>query len=169
MDENNLQNTDQPPSEETNSQGSESKKPGLFRRLFGSDKLVTEDSAGKDKDQSKSRPEELYKEKPPRVRDQDWRPIDLSKGVFRDKELVGSRQRFEAGLKKELKKDLGSMLSASQRQKVADTMAKVRSRGLRRGEVRKSLDKLVAQGDLSKFEAKRLRREFKANKSSGIF
>jgi hypothetical protein len=105
--------------------------------------------------------------KPPKQAD--WRPIDLSHGIFRDKELIGSRRSFGAHLRKDLKKDLGSMLNASQRREVSDELAGIRSRGLRRGEVRKTLGRLVEQGSLSKFEAKKLRREFKATKGSSGF
>ncbi len=97
-----------------------------------------------------------------------WQPIDLSHGTIK-KGIFGNRRSFEAHVRKDLKKGMGSMLTASQRQDLADTLANKRSHGLRPWEVKKELKKKVEEGKLSKFEAKKLKRLLKIKKSGSIF
>ncbi|MBI4050735.1 MAG: hypothetical protein HY396_02050 [Candidatus Doudnabacteria bacterium] len=113
-------------------------------------------------------PQEERAEKPPKPEKRGWQPIDLSHGKI-TKGIFGSRRAFEANVRNDLKKGLGSILNASQRQDIADTLANKRSRGLRPWEVKQELDKKVKEGKLTKFEAKRLKCVLKIKKPSSIF
>ncbi len=96
---------------------------------------------------------------------QDWTPLDLSQGTIK-KGIFGSRQSFKTHIRKDLKSGLGSLLNARQRGEISNELANLRQHGLGRGEVRKKLGEMVKKGTLSKFEAKKLRRELGATKSS---
>lgn len=107
-------------------------------------------------------------EKPERLKKQEWAPLDLSHGPIK-KGIFGPRRDFKIHVRKDLKTGLGKTLTAGQREEVADELAKLRQHGLSRGEVREGIKRMVKEGKLNRFEAKRLRRELGATKSSSIF
>lgn len=131
------------------------KKPGFFSRLFGAGKKG-QPSSGDDAISAPSKPSGA----------QDWTPIDFSKTAKINKGIFGNRNRFEANVRKEMKSEYGNLFSAHQRTEIADELADIRRRGLRRGEVAKKIDDWVKQGKINKFEAKKLRRGWHAKKSS---
>jgi|SRR3989344_8515706 len=98
---------------------------------------------------------------PPENRD--WKPIDFSHGTIKTG-IFGNLRGFKYGVKKELKKDLGTVLNTTQRGIMADEMAKLRKGGLGALETRKKLKELVKRGVIDKFEAKKIKRDFRAYK-----
>lgn len=112
--------------------------------------------------QEKSQPQAPVAKKPV---GRDWAPIDLSKGSIR-KGIFGSRQSFKTHVRKDLRSGLGSILNASQREEVASSLANLRQHGLGPGEVKKKLEEMRKAGKLTKFEARKLRRQLKVKKSS---
>lgn len=113
-------------------------------------------------------PGEIPKKPSPKPEKRSWEPIDLSKGSVK-KGIFGSTRSFEYHVKKDLKTDLGKILTVDERADVAKEINKMRAHGLYKGEVRKMLDKKVKEGKLSKFQAKRLRRDLGATRSPSIF
>lgn len=97
-----------------------------------------------------------------------WEPIDLSKGPVK-KGIYGNRQTFDWKVTQQLKKGLGSTLSAKQRSEVARMLRAESHGGLSSGKVRKGLGKLVKKGVLDKFEARKSAGELKARKRSSFF
>ena len=91
--------------------------------------------------------------------------ISNLKKAIRAQSVGWACKTAEAKEKSALKK-MGSMLNASQRKDVTETLAHLRTHGLNSAEVRKSLDKKVLEGKLSKFEEKRLKRELGVKRKS---
>lgn len=116
-------------------------------------------------EESQKGPESETEAEAPKPKGRDWTPIDLSKGTIK-KGIFGDRRSFKEHVRKDLKTDLGSVLNASQREEISDELAGLRQKGLRSWEVKKKLNQMVEEGKLSKFEAKKLRREFGVKKSS---
>ena len=100
---------------------------------------------------------------------QKWAPIDFSKTSKITEGIFGSRPSFIAHQQKELNKDLGSTLNDHQRAEISKDLASARKNGLRRGEVAKKIDKWKEKGLINKFEAKKLRKNWHAKKSSSFF
>lgn len=96
---------------------------------------------------------------PPEKRD--WKPIDFSHGTIKTG-IFGDLKAFKYGIKKELKRDLNTILNTDQREIVASELGKLRKGGLGARETRRKLDELVKKGVIDKFEAKRIKRDFRA-------
>lgn len=97
-------------------------------------------------------------EKPTPPAHTSWTPIDLSHGTFEDKELLNTRK-----LRSEMNRGLKGVLPKyATRDAVKKMIEKKRAHGLNRLEVKKGLQDLVKEGKLKPFQARALKRKFKA-------
>lgn len=103
--------------------------------------------------------------------ERDWSKIDLSKGPIHVNEGLYEHTtgNFELQVRAGLHESLGTMLDATKREKIAKAVADVRHNGLTSGKVQDQIHKLVQNGDLDKFEAKRVLRHFGATHHSSFF
>lgn len=143
-----------------------SQKSGLPRNGFKPS--ATSTVKPKEEESPIKRLEEHLEKKSEEKKEQDWTKIDLRHGTIK-KGIFGSRRSFIAHEKKDLR-HLKTIFDAEQRAQIAAELANLRKHGLGRGEVRKKINEMRKSGVLkSKFEAKKLRRELGATKSSSWF
>lgn len=99
------------------------------------------------------------KEKP---KNQNWEPIDVSRGIYRGKDLLVNKQSFERHIRDDLKGDL----KFSKRNELAKGLSAKRGNKLTKTEVREAIKGMEDKGTISHLKARQLRTKFGARSSS---
>lgn len=107
----------------------------------------------------------------PRKPQQDWTPLNFKdRAMIRDNQLfdrTNANLRFH--VRQDLKKDLGKLLTAEQREGVAKMISQSKHHGLTRGKIQKGIQKMVEDQSLTRLQAKKLRHDLGATKRSSFF
>ncbi|MDP3740999.1 MAG: hypothetical protein Q8R08_01580 [bacterium] len=142
---------ERPPIEET-----QGKKPGLFKRLFGSKPKDYPDI------HEKIREREQKEQEKNGTKPDAWAPLDLSRGSYKDPHLYKQNSQAVA---RHLREEFKSVLPRfSDRNEVAKRLAPKKGKGFSRSEFRKTVQDMKKEGKLSNMQARRMIGKFKAYK-----